>query len=464
MRLLFAVLYLSRAAASSLLSEHFVKGLWILQAIPGHAGDFKVYPGGQKGKPKRLRHALVTSFKQFRARLAKALKLPPREPLQNDWGLYFYGGVPVESLEDAVNATQMFVWEIGHWMWPAVRVGFEQRVSHPSFPAGEDGGDLVLRTLAVRPAVFEIRGFLRPEECERIISLADSEMVASGLVGNDGAALGRTSSQAWLYNHRDPLVAQLDERTAQLVKVPALNNERLQVLRYRADEFYSTHFDWVEMSMYPDNEKVWRKCHYGHYDRMATVFWYLRTIEDGGQTAFPKAGGAPDPENKLACSGLQVKPEKGKVIMWYNLHGDGSGDRDAMHLACHVGKNSTEEKWAANKWVMTKPSNLAPAGRMDHPALARHGLKLSEQAPAEAAQPRLSFVNELDHPVEILYVDGTNFLKATDLAPGKASTLNAGLGASFLAQSERLGRSTVVTISQPEEVVPISLGMFRQEL
>jgi prolyl 4-hydroxylase len=43
-----------------------------------------------------------------------------------------------------------------------------------------------------------------------------------------------------------------------------------------------------------------------------------------------------------------VKPEKGKVIIFYSLLADGTGDHYSLHGACPVEEGI---KWAANKWV-----------------------------------------------------------------------------------------------------------------
>ena len=44
----------------------------------------------------------------------------------------------------------------------------------------------------------------------------------------------------------------------------------------------------------------------------------------------------------------KVKPEKGKVIIFYSLLADGTGDHYSLHGACPVEEGI---KWAANKWV-----------------------------------------------------------------------------------------------------------------
>mmetsp|Transcript_22672 Transcript_22672/g.66008 ORF Transcript_22672/g.66008 Transcript_22672/m.66008 type:complete len:106 (+) Transcript_22672:1212-1529(+) len=93
----------------------------------------------------------------------------------------------------------------------------------------------------------------------------------------------------------------------------------------------------------------------GFVNRLATVFWYMSNVTSGGETNFPRAhGGADLPNTKQNCGsrGLSVAPEEGKVIIFYSLKPDGSGDRFSLHSACPVREGA---KWAANKWVWSEP-------------------------------------------------------------------------------------------------------------
>jgi prolyl 4-hydroxylase len=87
----------------------------------------------------------------------------------------------------------------------------------------------------------------------------------------------------------------------------------------------------------------------GYRNRLATVFWYLNDVPDGGTTNFPRAGGLEWSTATDNCAvGLHVKPQKGTGIMFYNLGMDGFGDEYSLHAACPV---KAGVKWGANKWV-----------------------------------------------------------------------------------------------------------------
>ena len=81
--------------------------------------------------------------------------------------------------------------------------------------------------------------------------------------------------------------------------------------------------------------------------------FFLTDVEDGGHTAFPRFDKEPQPWDFDDCTkGLLVKPQRGKVIVFYSLTADGKGDEYSLHGACAVKEGI---KWAANKWVWNTP-------------------------------------------------------------------------------------------------------------
>ena len=52
----------------------------------------------------------------------------------------------------------------------------------------------------------------------------------------------------------------------------------------RGFEFYQANGRGSE-----DQRHIWASSHLGHFDRIATVFWYLNDVA-GGETVFPKHG------------------------------------------------------------------------------------------------------------------------------------------------------------------------------
>ena len=58
-------------------------------------------------------------------------------------------------------------------------------------------------------------------------------------------------------------------------------------------------------------------------------------------------------ENCMNLGGLLVKPEAGKVVLFYNLLANGETNRHSLHGSCPV--QGDEIKWAANKWIWNTP-------------------------------------------------------------------------------------------------------------
>ena len=176
---------------------------------------------------------------------------------------------------------------------------------------------------------------------------------------------------------------------------------------------------------------------------MITVFWYLTDVEEGGETIFPKHGqpvcpnyqrlceGAHEPDMKSCDAPLKVRPTRGTVILWYNMHPSGRGDRNAIHAGCPPGVKDT--KWSANKWVNTKPFNEPPANwDPGHPAIDRYGW---EKFDPNACG--IEFWNEFAEPIEVHWIahDGSS-RKIAGLESGTRTTQNSFYGHRFFVQAK----------------------------
>ena len=160
------------------------------------------------------------------------------------------------------------------------------------------------------------------------------------------------TSQSTFLRLDDPDISIVNERTASLVRVPQQHQEYAQVLRYGYQEKYDSHTDFFRPSLYQSDPNTLRLIEHGRKNRMATVFWYLSDVAEGGETVFPRADKAGPPPTMQSCDrGLLVKPEQGKVIIFYSMTPDGELDEYSLHGACPVKEGI---KWAANKWVRKK--------------------------------------------------------------------------------------------------------------
>ena len=65
------------------------------------------------------------------------------------------------------------------------------------------------------------------------------------------------------------------------------------------------------------------------------VMGYLTDVSKGGYTAFPLVGAF-------------VKPEKGSIVIWWNMDKAGGYDWRLTHAGCPV---MIGNKWILNKWI-----------------------------------------------------------------------------------------------------------------
>eukprot|EP00638_Chattonella_subsalsa_P018920 CAMPEP_0117889698 /NCGR_PEP_ID=MMETSP0950-20121206/22773_1 /TAXON_ID=44440 /ORGANISM="Chattonella subsalsa, Strain CCMP2191" /LENGTH=257 /DNA_ID=CAMNT_0005748591 /DNA_START=332 /DNA_END=1105 /DNA_ORIENTATION=- len=129
---------------------------------------------------------------------------------------------------------------------------------------------------------------------------------------------------------------------------------------------YNAHLDssQLEEASQCCSEEVKSNCRLCRY---ATILFYLNDVTEGGETAFPLANNISYDIHKFReehlvnlqrfCSkaNLIVKPEKGKIILWYNHFVDeetgglGALDELTWHGGCPVLQG---EKWVANFWII----------------------------------------------------------------------------------------------------------------
>ena len=110
----------------------------------------------------------------------------------------------------------------------------------------------------------------------------------------------------------------------------------MQVVRYDRGEMYTAHYD---------NKQ-------GCVRRAATFMLYLRDVEAGGATHFPKA----KPAGKDADAvGVRVWPKRGRALVFWSVRG-GVEDARSLHEAEPV---AAGEKWIATKWMQVAEESPA---------------------------------------------------------------------------------------------------------
>ena len=209
-----------------------------------------------------------------------------------------------------------------------------------------------------------LSGFLTDAECDFIKKYASHRMVPSGLATMDStkSEVGvRTSTQTFMERGGTAQIKHLEERAHNLTRLPYDLGENIQVVRYEEGQKYGAHRDFFDPNDYHRQPSMLRSVEYGARNRLATVFFYLNNVSQGGQTNFPRAGDSglardvrPPVRDYFDCSkGLSVFPQEGKVIIFYSMLPNGEMDEMSLHGGCDVLEH--DEKWSANFWLWNKP-------------------------------------------------------------------------------------------------------------
>lgn len=272
----------------------------------------------------------------------------------NLWAAFTMDGESkINSVYDAMETTSFIIFTNGQWLWPGVSIGFTRNTTQ----------GYTLKTLSLRPLVLEVDDFLTEDECDWIRMTAEPSMIASGTAKMDHDVdkedtEWRTSTQTFLASDGYPNVLAIDKRVGVLTRTLTQQQEHVQVLRYLKGQKYDQHHDYFNPIFYKKDPGTLRLIQNGEKNRLATVLWYLTTVQDGGHTIFPLTNNRRMLANHdfTDCSSpdaLLVSPVKGRVVIFYSLFADGGLDENSLHGACPV-KGEGEVKWAANKWIWSR--------------------------------------------------------------------------------------------------------------
>ncbi|KAL9898422.1 prolyl 4-hydroxylase subunit alpha-1-like [Glossina fuscipes fuscipes] len=188
--------------------------------------------------------------------------------------------------------------------------------------------------LNLDPEVKIFHNILTDETIEIIKKFASPHLVRSTVFSKTGNGRAkhnyRISKNAWLTYDSHPSLLRMLRDLHDITGLDTMCSEPLQVANYGLGGHYEPHVDFfADPLQYPTHlPRV-------AGNRISTAIFYLSDVEQGGATAFPYL--------KLA-----VKPLKGSVLFWYNLHRSLDGDYRTRHGACPVLKGS---KWIGNVWT-----------------------------------------------------------------------------------------------------------------
>ena len=180
--------------------------------------------------------------------------------------------------------------------------------------------------------IWAIPGFLSPEECTQLIAMIDRTAQPSQVFDHGKAEVWRTSSSGNVDRY-DPFVQKLEQRIDSLLGIPHEWGETMQGQRYAEGQEFKYHLDlfWTKADYWKGESKRGGQ-------RSITAMCYLNDVPEGGGTAFTTLG-------------IEVPPERGKLLIWNNNLPDGSPNEMTMHAGSPVVKGT---KYVITKWYRTR--------------------------------------------------------------------------------------------------------------
>ncbi|MBP6534373.1 MAG: 2OG-Fe(II) oxygenase [Arenimonas sp.] len=213
-------------------------------------------------------------------------------------------------------------------------------VSKPALPAPFPVLDLsrsaaaaVGEMLDERIQLMVFAELLSAEECLYIQCLGGPLLQPSRSVGPDGKwhlnQIRTSHDFQFLPEHEELTLKLLQLRLANAAQLPLSNAEPLILLRYQPGQEYKPHRDYLPPSRYVALEAG------GAGQRLRTVIAYLNAPETGGETAFPLLG-------------QSIKPQRGHVLRFDNMDGDGRINEHSLHAGLPVKQGL---KWICTLWI-----------------------------------------------------------------------------------------------------------------
>jgi prolyl 4-hydroxylase len=272
--------------------------------------------------------------------------LPQPSPLEGDWQQWLTANVERGVLEQAlVESTQCDIRAAWTKRTAELREQSEaQGYTYEAAPLPASGSvqtanqKIPILMAIDKPRIVLFGHVLSKEECEAIIAMAQPRMAPSQTRDNATAQLvvtkQRRSQGTFLQRGQTELVKQLEQRIADLSQWPVDKGEGLQILNYQTGGEYEPHFDFFP----PEQPGSQVSLKLGG-QRVCTLIVYLNTVEEGGETVFPKLN-------------LKFKAVQGNALYFSYANSKNEIDRMTLHGGAPVTQG---EKWIMTKWMRQNP-------------------------------------------------------------------------------------------------------------
>jgi prolyl 4-hydroxylase len=190
----------------------------------------------------------------------------------------------------------------------------------------------VYRLPAEQIEIYAIANFFTATECARLIAIIDAVAEPSKLFDNPYESGFRTSYSGNM-SRADPFVRMIERKFDDCLGMPPANGETVQGQRYQPGQEFKAHQDYFHTS-----QPYWPDVRKRGGQRSWTAMAYLNRVEQGGATEFTRIG-------------LSIPPQPGALLVWNNMHPDGTPNPDTLHAGKPVVKGT---KYIITKWYRAR--------------------------------------------------------------------------------------------------------------
>lgn len=192
------------------------------------------------------------------------------------------------------------------------------------------------------PRVGVIRGFLAPNVCDWLSTLATPKLARAFVVdqatGMRRPVPGRTNSGMYIgWLESDVIVRLVKSRIAAALGVPVGQQELPNVLHYEPGQMFDLHYDFLDPAQPGYAQDLG-----ANGQRVATFLVYLNDDFEGGETDFPKLG-------------WSFKGQKGDGLFFWNVSAAGAIEPQLLHAGRPPSRG---EKWLFSQWVRDRQLEL----------------------------------------------------------------------------------------------------------
>lgn len=195
---------------------------------------------------------------------------------------------------------------------------------------------IITNILNINPLVVTYDNFVSKDECEHFIKISNKTLEPA-LVSDQNKGVtsqGRTGMNTWLDHSHDDITLDVATRISNIVNIPLENAEKYQVIYYDTNQEYRRHYDSWDHN---GSDKTQRCMKYGGA-RLVTALVYLNDVQEGGET-------------KMTRLNIDVKPLRGRLLVFHNTHMLDNKSHDKHLLSEHAGSPVVSgEKYAFNLW------------------------------------------------------------------------------------------------------------------